>query len=207
MTHRHFLLLLSVLILASVAPAFSQERILGFTSSSAAHQAKVEEKFKAIPSPAEARRQHRIFTAEPHLAGSKRNNELAQYIAAEWRKQGLEDVVIHRYDVYATAPKSASLEMVAPVAYRAGLREAPYDADPDTKNPRVSSAWTGMSTSGEVTAPVGGLSVADVGGGRFDAVAPTLTTNNDFETPSTHDHFKPKSSQKNYCQSHRVMSL
>ncbi|MBZ5616056.1 MAG: M28 family metallopeptidase [Acidobacteriia bacterium] len=154
MTHRHFSLLLSVLILASVVPAFSQERILGFTPSSAARQAKVEEKFKAIPSPAEARRQHRIFTAEPHLAGSKRNNDLAQYIAAEWRKQGLEDVVIHRYDVYATAPKSASLEMVAPVVYRAGLRETAYDADPDTKNPRVSSAWTGMSISGEVTAPV-----------------------------------------------------
>jgi N-acetylated-alpha-linked acidic dipeptidase len=154
LTHRHFLLFLSVLILATVAPIVSQERILGFTRSSAARQAKVEEKFKAIPSSAEARRQHRIFTAEPHLAGSKRNNDLAQYIAAEWRKQGLEDVVIHRYDVYATAPKNASLEMVAPMAYRAGLREAAYDADPDTKNPRVSSAWTGMSISGEVTAPV-----------------------------------------------------
>ena len=127
---------------------------MGFTPSSAAHQIKVEEKFKAIPSPAEARRQHRIFTAEPHLAGSERNNELGRYIAAEWRKQGLEDVVIHRYDVYATEPKSASLEMIAPVRYQAGLREAAYDADPDTKNPRVSSAWNGMSISGDVTAPV-----------------------------------------------------
>ncbi|MBZ5663532.1 MAG: M28 family metallopeptidase [Acidobacteriia bacterium] len=154
MTRRHFLLLLSVLLLASVAPAFSQDSILGFTPSSAARQIKVEEKFKAIPSPEEARRQHRVFTAEPHLAGSKRNNDLARYIATQWRKQGLEDVVIHRYDVYATAPKRASLEMVAPIAYRAGLREDAYDADPDTKNPRVSSAWTGMSISGEVTAPV-----------------------------------------------------
>lgn len=154
MTRRHFLLLLSVLLLASVAPAFSQDSILGFTPSSAARQIKVEEKFKAIPSPEEARRQHRVFTAEPHLAGSKRNNDLARYIATQWRKQGLEDVVIHRYDVYATAPKRASLEMVAPIAYRAGLREEAYDADPDTKNPRVSSAWTGMSISGEVTAPV-----------------------------------------------------
>ena len=154
MTRRHLLLLLSVLLLASVAPAFSQDSILGFTPSSAARQIKVEEKFKAIPSPEEARRQHRVFTAEPHLAGSKRNNDLARYIATQWRKQGLEDVVIHRYDVYATAPKRASLEMVAPIAYRAGLREDAYDADPDTKNPRVSSAWTGMSISGEVTAPV-----------------------------------------------------
>src|ERR1035438_6026190 len=55
-------------------------------------------KYKSIPTPDEERRQHRIFTAEPHTAGSKRNNELADYIAAEWRKQGLEDVITRRYD-------------------------------------------------------------------------------------------------------------
>jgi len=155
MTCRHFvLLLLSFLTFGCVQRVFSEDGILGFTASGASRQHKVEEKFKAIPSAAEARRQHRIFTAEPHLAGSKRNNDLAKYVASEWRKQGLEDVVIHRYDVYATAPKSASLEMIAPVVYRAGLREKAYDSDPDTKNPRASSAWTGMSISGEVTAPV-----------------------------------------------------
>ena len=83
MISRYFLLLVSVLILASVTPTFSQDRILGFKPSSAAREIKVEEKFKAIPLPAEARRQHRIFTAEPHLAGSKRNNGLARYIAAD----------------------------------------------------------------------------------------------------------------------------
>jgi N-acetylated-alpha-linked acidic dipeptidase len=130
------------------------ESILGFTQSRAAHEKEIEQKVKAVPSPDEERRQHRIFTAEPHIAGSKRNNELARYIADEWRKQGLEDVVIRRYDVYATAPKSSYLEMVTPVRYRATMREEPYDADPDTKNPRVSPAWMGMSLSGEVTAPV-----------------------------------------------------
>jgi len=63
MTRRYFLLLLSVLILASGIPTFSEDSILGFTPSSAARQIKLEEKFKAIPSPDEARRQHRIFTA------------------------------------------------------------------------------------------------------------------------------------------------
>ena len=154
MTRRYYSLLLSIFILAHALPAFSQNAILGFTPSSAARQIKVEETFKAIPSPSEARRQHRIFTAEPHIAGSKRNNDLAKYIASEWRKQGLEDVVVRRYDVYATAPKTASLEMIAPVKYKAGLREEGYDADPDTKNPRVSAAWSGMSISGDVTAPV-----------------------------------------------------
>jgi N-acetylated-alpha-linked acidic dipeptidase len=146
--------LLPVLVSVSFLPAHSQNSILGFTRGSAARELKVENKFKAIPSPAQESRQHRIFTAEPHLAGSKRNNDLADYVAREWRKQGLEEVVIHRYDVYATEPKSASLELIAPVPYRAGLREEAYAVDPDTRNPRVSSAWSGMSISGEVTAPV-----------------------------------------------------
>jgi N-acetylated-alpha-linked acidic dipeptidase len=154
MTRRYYLPLFFILILAHAVLTLAQDSILGFSPSSAARQIKVEANFKAIPSPDEARRQHRIFTAEPHLAGSKRNNDLAQYIASEWRKQGLEDVVVRRYDVYATEPKSASLEMIAPVVYRAGLREEGYDADPDTKNPHVSSAWSGMSISGDVTAPL-----------------------------------------------------
>ncbi len=148
-------LLTALILIVPASPQTSDNRsILGFTADRAAIENETERKFKAIPSPDEERRQHRIFTAEPHLAGSKRNNDLATYIADEWRKQGLEDVVIRRYDVYATFPKTSSLEMVAPVHYRASLREEPYDADPDTKNPRVSPAWMGMSISGDVTAPV-----------------------------------------------------
>jgi N-acetylated-alpha-linked acidic dipeptidase len=130
------------------------QSISGFTAKSAAREADIESKFKSIPSPDEARRQHRIFTQEPHVAGSKRNNQLAEYIRDEWKKQGLEDVVIRRYDVYSSNPKSTSLEMIAPTHYQAGLRETPLDGDPDTKNPAISSAWLGMSISGEVTAPL-----------------------------------------------------
>jgi N-acetylated-alpha-linked acidic dipeptidase len=130
------------------------QTIQGFTPTSAAHELKVESQFKSIPSPVEESRQHRIFTQEPHIAGSRRNNELAEYIRDEWKKQGLEDVVIRRYDVYGTNPKSASLEMIAPTHYTALLHETPIPGDDDSKNPAISSAWLGMSVSGEVTAPV-----------------------------------------------------
>jgi N-acetylated-alpha-linked acidic dipeptidase len=132
----------------------AQTSILGFTASAAAHEAEIEGKFKAIPNPDEERRQHHIFTAEPHVAGSVRNNELARYIADEWRNEGLEDVVIRRYDVYSSNPKFTSLEMTAPVHYRALLREMPIPGDPDTRKKSISSAWSGMSASGEVTAPL-----------------------------------------------------
>jgi N-acetylated-alpha-linked acidic dipeptidase len=146
--------LTALFILILVVPAQSQDTILGFTRAAAAKQVAVEQKFKAIPTPDEERRQHRIFTSAPHLAGSERNNELARYIADEWRKQGLEDVVLRRYDVYSTEPKSSFLEMVSPVHYQATLHEQSYPEDPDTKDPAVSLAWMGMSLSGEITAPV-----------------------------------------------------
>lgn len=109
---------------------------------------------KAAISTEEIRKQHRNFTSIPHPAGSIHDHEVAQYIAEQWRKQGLEDVVIRQYDVLGTKPVSTSLEMVAPSHYQAVLREAAYDVDPDTQNPEVASAWMGYSASGEVTAPV-----------------------------------------------------
>jgi len=141
--------------LALLAPLASPaQSLLGFTPASSAREAALEKKYEAIPSPEEERRQHHLFTTEPHTAGSSRNNELARYIADQWRTEGLDDVVIRRYDVYGSNPKTTSLEMVAPVHYRALLREMPIVGDPDTKNKNISSAWIGMSASGEVTAPL-----------------------------------------------------
>jgi N-acetylated-alpha-linked acidic dipeptidase len=137
---------------ASSAPPTT--KISGFSPQHAAEQVRLEDQLKKSISIAEIRRQHRYFTSMPHPAGSIHDREVAEYIAAQWRKQGLEDVIIHQYDVLGTKPVSTSLEMVAPITYQALLREASYNVDPDTKNPEVSNAWLGYSASGEVTAPV-----------------------------------------------------
>ena len=131
----------------------AQDSILGFTPASAERQKSVEQKFKSIPSPEEKAPASHLHSGTAHrwIGAQQRTGA---YIAEEWKKQGLEDVVIHRYDVYATFPKSTSLELVAPVPFKASLREQAYRVDPDTKNPNVTPAWSGMSISGEVTAPV-----------------------------------------------------
>src|SRR6476620_6480241 len=128
--------------------------ILGFTQAGAELERNIEGQFLKIPSAERAREWHRYLTAEPHPAASARNNELAYYIAEQWRQQGWEDVVLRRYELLHSAPREISLEMVAPVQYKATLREEPHEADPDTKNPRVSQAYLGYSASGEVTAEV-----------------------------------------------------
>jgi N-acetylated-alpha-linked acidic dipeptidase len=137
-----------------VAQTSAPTRIGGFTPAHAADESKLETSFKAAISVDRIRSYHRYFTSTPHPAGTKNDYEVAQYIADEWKKQGLEDVVIRQYDVLGTRPVSTSLEMISPKKYTAVLREQPYDIDPDTKNPEVSSAWIGFSTSGDITAPV-----------------------------------------------------
>jgi N-acetylated-alpha-linked acidic dipeptidase len=137
-----------------LAGAAQGPRFAGFTLASTASQQEIEQSFKALPSPEQARQYHRFLTAEPHPAGSARNHELALYVADEWKRQGWQDGTVHRYDVYNSVPRQITLEMIEPVRYTAGLREAVYDVDPDTRNPGVSAGYLGMSASGEVTAPL-----------------------------------------------------
>ena len=59
---------------------------------------------------------------------------------------------MRRYDVLHSSPRSVSLEMVAPIHFKASLREDPYEIDPDTKNPAISGSYFGYSASGDVTA-------------------------------------------------------
>ncbi|MBS0394776.1 MAG: M28 family peptidase, partial [Proteobacteria bacterium] len=127
---------------------------LGFAAPRAAAERELERRFAAVPTPEAARAVLRHLTAEPHPAGSARNHELAEYVADAWRRQGLEHVEIHRYEVLNSLPRSISLELVAPVHYVASLREAAYPADPDTANPHVRGGWVSMSASGDVTAPI-----------------------------------------------------
>lgn len=146
------LAILTVAVLSFAAPP--ARRMLGFSPSSAARERATEHQFVSLSSPQQVRTFHRYLTAEPHPAGSTRNNELAKWVAEKWKAQGLEDVQIHEYDVLNSTPRSALVEMTAPTHFRASLREDPYPQDPDTKNPAVSGAYLGYSASGDVTAPV-----------------------------------------------------
>jgi N-acetylated-alpha-linked acidic dipeptidase len=128
--------------------------MMGFSPSQAERETSAEADLKSLASAEQIGKFHRYLTAQPHPAGSKRNNELAQWVAQQWREQGLEDVVVREYDVMNSYPKEVSLEMVKPKKYEAELREAAYDVDPDTKNPQVMGSYFGYSASGEVTAPL-----------------------------------------------------
>ncbi len=153
MFSRKFLAAVIVSTLSTMLSAQSAS-IMGFSPKSAAAQRDLERRFNGLINADNERTFHRYFTSEPHPAGTEQNKKVAEYIAATWKKQGLEDVVIRQYDVLSSLPKEVSLEMVSPKPYKAGLREDAYDVDPDTKNPALRGGWLSMSASGDVTAPV-----------------------------------------------------
>ncbi|MGB9404342.1 MAG: M28 family metallopeptidase [Candidatus Acidiferrales bacterium] len=138
----------------ALAPRTSTVSVTGYSPAAGEHELTIEKETRAFASSDQISKFHRFLTAEPHPAGSERNNELARWVAEQWKQQGLEDVTIREYDVLNSTPREISLEMTGPKEYRATLREAPYDADSDTKNPRASGAFLGYSASGEVTASV-----------------------------------------------------
>jgi N-acetylated-alpha-linked acidic dipeptidase len=148
------LILVSPLGISAFVDHGDTNSMTGFSVHGAAEEASVEQRFRSLTSTEQISKFHRYLTSEPHPAGSARNNELARWVAEQWRQQGLEDVSVHEYDVLNSSPREISLEMVHPGHYRASLREDPYDVDPDTKNPKADGAYLGYSASGEVTASV-----------------------------------------------------
>jgi len=130
------------------------ERLRGFSAEGSGVERAVEARLAALADPQRIRERHRYFTALPHPAGSARNRELAEHIERTWREQGLEQVVLHRYDVLQSMPREIVVEMVAPERRRFSLREAAYPEDPDSAQPGIHSGFLGFSASGDVTAPV-----------------------------------------------------
>jgi N-acetylated-alpha-linked acidic dipeptidase len=89
-----------------------------------------------------------FLTSEPHLAGSPRNYELAEYLRDRWKEYGLEDVELVRYDVYLPYASETSVEMIEPRKFTASLREGPEVPD------SVGVTFLGFSASVDTTAEV-----------------------------------------------------
>jgi N-acetylated-alpha-linked acidic dipeptidase len=150
---RRFVLPVSLMLLAGAA-ARAAEPIHGFTETAAAAEHQTEATMMSQISPARISDDHLVLTAEPHRAGSPRNNKLADWVADQWRQQGWDQVTFRKYDVYFTDPRAITLEMTAPKAFRASLHEDPIPGDPSTQRTDLPGGYNAYSASGDATAEV-----------------------------------------------------
>jgi len=135
---------------ADIARGVRDDSIRGFSSPAAQREREVEALLAQRVDRDSTGAAFRVLTAEPHPAGSARNKVLADWVAEKYRAAGLEDVKLHRYDVYLPWPREVSVTMTAPTVYKATMKEDAVAADPDTKQD-AGITYLGMSASGDVT--------------------------------------------------------
>jgi len=90
------------------------------------------------------------------MAGTPRDRQLAEWTRDRFTEYGLEDVEITTHDVLLPWPEEVSVELTAPRAWTASMREAPIDGDEYTQIPpdRAGLPFHAYSASGDVVAPV-----------------------------------------------------
>jgi N-acetylated-alpha-linked acidic dipeptidase len=118
-------------------------------------QAKIEEKFLAIPDAALAGEHLKILTAEPHLASTPEDRKTAEYVAQKFRAAGLETEIVP-YRVLMNQPKVVRVEAYdsSGKLLMSGPTREHVDGDPYQDDPRVVMPFNGSSGSGDVTAEV-----------------------------------------------------
>jgi len=151
-----FALTASTILLASLAFQQTSATPFGFAAGSARTYLGVEKQFLSMPSAERLRDAHLYLAAEPHMAGTPRDRELAEWTRDRFKEYGLEDVEITTHEVLLPWPEEISVELTSPRAWRAAMREEPIEGDEYTQaSPHVVGLpYHAYSASGEVEAPV-----------------------------------------------------
>ena len=140
-------------LLVAATPA-TQPTLLGFSDASSKTEREWEEKFKAIPQPANMRAAMQRLTAHPHHVGSPYDKDNAEWILAQFKSYGL-NAHIESFDVLFPTPLERAVELVSPTRFVAKLQEPPLPQDP-TSNQKAEAlpTYNAYSIDGDVTAPL-----------------------------------------------------
>ena len=104
------------------------ESLRGFSGSRAAAHRELEARFDASLDPSNLRTWMKQMSARPHHVGSPYGRENAEWLAKLFRGWGYE-TRIDEYQVLLPTPVTRVLELVAPSAFVASLREPPLKED------------------------------------------------------------------------------
>jgi N-acetylated-alpha-linked acidic dipeptidase len=136
---------------SAVQPA--QPSVFGYANFAA--QAKIEEKFLAVPDAKLAGENLKTLTAEPHLAATPEDHKTAEYVARKFRAAGLTTEIVP-YRVLLNQPKEVRVEAwdQSGKLLMSGPTREHVEGDPYQDDARVVMPFNGSSGSGDVTAEV-----------------------------------------------------
>jgi N-acetylated-alpha-linked acidic dipeptidase len=151
MRHLTALFLVFALFLQAADPVGP---LRGYKADSAATERQWEEKFRAVPDPANMREYMQRLSARPHHVGSAYDKDNAEWLAAKFKSWGL-DAKIEVFDVLFPTPKERLVEMLEPVRFKAKLEEPALAVDPTSgQKDEQLPVYHAYSKDGDVTAPL-----------------------------------------------------
>ncbi len=126
----------------------------GFSANNATKQQQAESFFLNLQESDRYKTHLQNLTKEPHVAGTKANERVRDYMADVMRKAGLQ-VEIFPYDIYLPVmPGTASAEIVQPIRIPLNNKEYIHQADPFSSDPNLLIGYNAYTGSGDVTAEV-----------------------------------------------------
>ena len=128
--------------------------IIGYFDGGSQTERQWEEKFRALPDPANLRATMQRLSARPHHVGSPYDKDNAEWILSKFKEWGL-DAHIEEFDVLFPTPKERAVELVAPSHFTATLQEPTVTTDPtSSQHSEQLPTYNAYSVDGEVTAPL-----------------------------------------------------
>jgi len=140
-----------LLLIGTVSQA---QTITGFSSGSSARQKQTEAVFLDQQESERFKNHLKTLTKEPHIAGTKANERVRDYMADVMRNAGLQ-VEIFPYDIYLPVmPGTASAELVEPIRMPLNSKEYIHKEDAFSSDPNLPIGFNAYTGSGDVTAEV-----------------------------------------------------
>ena len=135
---------------AQVSKSVSKAPVFGYTDFSS--EAKIEDKFLAVPNAKLAGEHLKTLTAEPHIASTPEDRKTAEYVAQKFRAAGLETEIVP-YRVLLNQPKVVRVEAfdAAGKSLMNGPTTEHVQGDSLADNPGIVMPFNGSSGSGDVT--------------------------------------------------------
>ena len=146
--------LILCLPLVTVGQQQEQASLSGFFGTSGAAEQNWEQKFRAIPSPANMKADMQLLAARPHHVGSPYDKQNSEWLLAQFKKWGW-DAHIETFDVLFPTPKERVVELVAPTHFVAKLEEPTVPGDStSSQHAEQLPTYNAYSPDGDVTAPL-----------------------------------------------------
>ena len=138
---------------SGAAPSAGARHVRGFSAAASAAELVRERELKALPSPRAAEADFDVMTAAPHHTGSPYQIKLADYVAEQFTKAGLE-ASRYEYGVLLPWPGERRIEILAPDHVKLQVEEDTLPGDKWANMRGILPAYNAYSPSGDVTGDI-----------------------------------------------------